>query len=356
MHLRILRLRKTDYTAGHLLASTTTMRHWAGGNPRDDGFSYSFEEDRGHRRGNQTRHRDYCRGITSGSALSSISTPFKVYLHSAGLNKSDSFYSPSPSQRFAPWDGCGGVQNGAKSAPCLPSLAADSYDIYGGGNLLSSPDLEQCQLAKEKLLRDGGQRGGVVGVGRGSDGLRGSSRKSIVSFAQREDDDRKRISDYTGGLSGGGDGSSDRRRGGSHQHGSSRQRIGGVGGSKSARATRGTDSRVDAVSTSHTSSLKSSGTDPRTVSRMGSRIHSSRRVMKKKEGKDVRKWARESPRSSGKDLLNDVDEGKITNPFVLPGQNDGVRVLVQATRPLEVRCFAVYKLSSFCALDSSGDG
>lgn len=345
VHLRILRLRKTDYTAGHLLGSTTTMRHWAGGNPRDDGFSYSFEEDRGHRRGNRTRHRA-SRGTTGGSA-SSLPTSFKVYLRSAGLNKNDSFYSPSSSQKFDPWNGCGGVQNGAKSAPCLPSIAADSYDIYGGGNLLSSPDLEQCQLAKEKLLIDGDPRG--------SDGSRGSSRKSIASFAQQEGGDRKRRSDSTGGLSRGGGGSSDHRRGGSHQRGFSRQRIRGVNGSKSARATRGTDSRVDAVSISYTSSWKSSGTDPRTVPRMSSRTHSSRQLMKRKEGKSVMKSERGSPKSSGKDPLNDVDEGKITNPFALPGQTDGVRVLVQATRPLEV-CSAVYKLSSSCVVNSCGNG
>lgn len=338
------------------------MRHWAGGDPRDDGFSYSFEEDRGHphRRGNQRRHRD-CRGITGGSA--SLSTSRKVDPRSADLNKSDSFYSPSPSRKFDPWNGCDGAQNGAKSAPCLPSFTADSYDIYGGGNLLSSPDLEQCQLAKEKLLRDGSQRGSIVGVSRGDDGSRGSSRKSVVSFAHREDGDRKRRSNSTGGLSGGDGGSGDRRRGGSHRRESSRQRVGdtkgfsvgGVSGSESAGATRGTDSSVDAVSTSYTSSWESSDTNPRTVSRMSSRIHSSRRLMKRKEREGVGKWGRGSPKSSAKDLLNDVDEGTIPNPFVLPGQKDGVRVLVQGTRPLEV-CSAVYKLTSFCGVDIFGDG
>lgn len=69
------------------------------------------------------------------------------------------------------------------SAPHLPSLL-DVGDFYGGGNMLGSPDLEQCLLAA-------GVGGGVSGKGNAggpAGGCRPSSRNNALSSAHGENE------------------------------------------------------------------------------------------------------------------------------------------------------------------------
>lgn len=67
------------------------------------------------------------------------------------------------------------------SAPHLPSLL-DVGDFYGGGNMLGSPDLEQCLLA----AGGGGGGGGKGIIGGPAGGCRPSSRNNALSSAHGE--------------------------------------------------------------------------------------------------------------------------------------------------------------------------
>ena len=334
-HLRVLRLRKTDYTAGHLLAANTASRHWKGGDSRDDGFSYSFEEDRGHSRrlGTQSNNQDR-RGITNYRT----SLPVSCATHTAPPHATMSLYCHSPS----PKGNAGsrkrrGSRTGVKSAPRLPSLSSSGC-IHVGGNPQDCPTMEQCRLAKEKLWsNEGGDRGSD------SDGDNVGSKDLLesctVSSDHQEEADKKRRPSPEGAML---EGDSSWRE--SLHHGPFSQsarsfdsvgdRIGGGSGAGRTGARRGTGSSEDSLSRPESSRTSSDTME------FGS--HRTRRF-KGWESDRVKKNTGDPKKlTSEKNLDKTDDKCKIFNTFTRPDKNDGVRVLVQAAKPLKV------KLSFIC--------
>lgn len=311
-HQRVLRLRKTDYTAGHLLAAATANRHWGGGDSRDEGFSYSFEEGR-----HSHRHR-------KANSRASPSTGSSRTAGRSSTAARGTSYSParSPNSHSAN-KGMGGGRigdRGTKSAPRLPSLL-DVDDIYGGGSILGSPNLEQCLMAAEMSERSGGGGGG--GGGNGS--RASSSRNSAVGSGNHEDNSSRLRPSTDGGIG---------SRGGSRQpcKSSPHQRGGKdtAGGGSSTGGVRGTDASVDSLSHRGGSFLGSGDDSP--GAKRGGR-YSSRRS---KGGGGSR--GEKSGRSSASDenAGNDADLDKFFNPLAFLDEEQGVRVLIQATKPLEV--------------------
>ncbi|CAM9852670.1 unnamed protein product, partial [Ectocarpus fasciculatus] len=316
-HKRILRLRKTDYTAGHLLAAATASRHWRGGDSRD-------EEGR-HRHRHRNRHSQRNRRAPGGSKeyANATSAPQPV---ARGASYSPTRGEHSRSVRRGDRGGLGG--RGTKSAPRLPSLL-DVEDIYGGGSILGSPNLEQCLQAAEMSARSGGGEGGKEGSAAGGSGSRPSSRNSTAGSGNR-DDDGSRPRPFTDGGVG--------SRGGSRHHRkSSRQRGGkdtaGVGGS-STGGMRGTDASVDALSYDR-GSLGGSVEDSSGGTRGGRYGHQRGRGGGGSRGDK----SSGSLASSGKSA-DDAELDKIYNPLAFLDETQGVRVLIQATKPLEVSSHA----------------
>ncbi|CAB1107305.1 unnamed protein product [Ectocarpus sp. CCAP 1310/34] len=313
-HKRILRLRKTDYTAGHLLAAATASRHWRGGDSRD-------EEGR-HRHRRRNRHSQRNRRVSGGSKeyVNATSTPPPV---ARGTSYSPTRGEHSRSVHRVDGGGLGG--RGTKSAPRLPSLL-DVEDIYGGGSILGSPNLEQCLQAAEMSARSGGGGGGVEeGSAVGGSGSRSSSRNSTAVSGNHEDDGCRPRPFTDGGVG---------SRGGSRHHRkTSRQRGGkdtaGVGGS-STGGRRGTDASLDALS-HHRESLESSVEDSSGGIRRGRYGNQRGRGGGGSSGDK----SSGSLASSGKSA-DDAELDKIYNPLAFLDETQGVRVLIQATKPLEV--------------------
>lgn len=316
-HQRVLRLRKTDYTAGHLLAAATANRHWGGGSSRDEGFSYSFEE------GRYSSHTHRQRKASARTSPSSGTSRTSRRSSTAARGTS---YSPSRSPNsISVSTGIGGGRTGGgrgtRSAPRLPSLL-DVDDIYGGGSILGSPNLEQCLQAAEMSARSGGGGGG------GGSGSRPSSSKNTVAGSGNHEDETSRLRPST-------DSSGIGSRGGSRQNRkSSRHCRGGkdaTGGSGSSTGgVRGTDASVDSLS--HRGGFPGSGEDSPGGTRGGR--YSSRRSKGGGGGRGEK-----SARSSVSDgnTGNDADLDRIFNPLAFLDEEQGVRVLIQATKPLEVR-------------------
>lgn len=333
-HQRVLRLRKTDYTAGHLLAAATANRHWGGGDSRDEGFSYSFEE------GRHSRRRRKSNTHVSPSTGISRSVP-----RSSAAARGAS-YSPtrSPNRSHTANKGIGGDRissRGTRSAPRLPSLL-DTDDMYGGSSILSSPNLEQCLLAAEMSARSDGGGGG--GGGNGS--RASSSRNSAVGSGHHEDDSSKPRPSTDGGI-----GSRGRPRQPSK---SSRHQRGGkdtTGGGSSTGGMRGTDASVDSLS-HRGGGFPGSGGEDSSGGAWGGRYNGRRG--NGGGGSRGEKSARSS--ESGDTVGNDADLDKIFNPLAFLDEEKGVRVLIQATKPLEV-CISLagigeYRLDAWEARES----
>lgn len=354
-HQRVLRLRKTDYTAGHLLAAETANRHWTGGDSNDEGFAYSFEEGRSrHRHLPRHRHTQGNRNHTlgGGSARAHSST-------SPSTGTSRSVQRSSTAARgnsYSPTRGLNSrsVRNGAgrdrtsdrgtKSAPRLPSLL-DVEDMYGGGSILGSPNLEQCLLAVEMSGRNAGAGSGGAGGGGGTGGGGGggsrasSSRNSAVGSGNYEaDSSRSRRSSDGGGI-----GSSSSSRGGSRNNRrSSLKRIGkdaaggGGGGSGSGGSStggiRGTDTSVDSLS-HRKESYMGSGVEESSGFSRGGRFAGGR---SKGGGRGGRGEKGAGSSASGETTGDEADLDKIFNPLAFLDEKKGIRVLIQATKPLEV--------------------
>ncbi len=323
-HQRVLRLRKTDYTAGHLLAAATANRHWGGGDSRDEGFAYSFEEGRQshrHRHRRAQASRRHASGGTGGHADISTSptTGTTRSLRRSPTSTRGASHSPARtiSSRSPGHTGVGGGR-GTRSAPRLPSLS-DVDDMYGGKSYLGSPNLEQCLLAAGMSARSGG--GGGVGGGSGS--RASSSRNSALGPGNPEEDGSRQRPSTSGSGS----------RGGSRQHrkSSPRQRGGkDAFGGGSTGGQRGTDASVDSLS--YSGSVLGSGEDSPGGGRGGR--HSSRRNRGAGGGRgDKSAGSLESGDGAG----NDAELDKIFNPLAFLDETQGVRVLIQATKPLEVR-------------------
>lgn len=318
-HQRVLRLRKTDYTAGHLLAAATARRHWGGGDSRDEGFSYNFEEDRhGHSHIHRHRKANIQPSPSTGTSRS--------VRHSSTAARGTS-YSPARSlnSRSANKGAGGGGKisgRGTRSAPRLPSLL-DVYDIYGGGSIMGSPNLEQCLQAAEMSARSGGGGGGGGG---GSGSPASSSRTSALGSGNHEDENsRLRPSTDGGGVGG---------RGGARQHHKSnphhrRDKDAAGGDGSSTGGVRGTDGSVDSL---FHRDFTGSGDDYPSGARGGR--YSGRRSKGGGGGRGEK-----STHSSATDgnTGNGADLDKIFNPLAFLDEEQGVRVLIQATKPLEVR-------------------
>lgn len=328
-HQRILRLRKTDYTAGHLLAAETANRRWTGGDSRDEGFAYSFEEGRSrhgprHRRRHRhtQRNRSQTLGGGSGRAQSSTSPPTGI---SRGVHCSSAVArgtSYSPTRGLNSCSSRKGVGRGratdreTKSAPRLPSLL-DVEDVYGGGSILGSPNLEQCRLAAEMSGRSDG-----VGNGRawGSSGSRASSSRNSTRGSGNHEADSSRSRPSSGGGNG--------RRGGSrNKRSKDTAGGGGGGGGSSICGVRGTDTSADSLSHRRGSCLDL-GEDVSGLPR-GARFAGRR----SKGGGGSRG---ETSTTSDGNLGDEDDLDKIFNPLAFLNEMKGVRVLIQATKPLEV--------------------
>eukprot|EP00903_Cladosiphon_okamuranus_P006391 g6256.t1 len=341
-HQRVLRLRKTDYTAGHLLVAATARRHWGGGDSRDDGFSYSFEEGRhNHSHSHSHSHRNRKAKTHPSSSTGTSRSP----RHSSTAARGTS-YSPARSiNRRSINTGAGrggrGGGRGTRSAPRLPSLL-DVDDIYGGGSILGSPNLEQCLQAAEMSARSGGGGGG----GGGASGSRASSSRTSAAGSgnHEEDDSRPRPSTDGGGIGG---------RGGARQHRKSSPRHRGgrdaAGGGSSIGGVRGTDGSVDSISRR---GLPGSDDDSPGSTRGG---RYSRRRNRGRGGRDDK-----SSRSSGSDgnAGNEADLDEIFNPLAFLDDGQGVRVLIQATKPLEVcrRVLSLEEANAICAHAQNGSG
>lgn len=336
-HQRVLRLRKTDYTAGHLLAAATAKRHWSGGDSRDEGFSYSFEEGR-HRHRHRSLHTERNRDRVLGSEranATSVSNPTNNLrgTHSSSAAGRGASYSPTRGGLSSRSIHKGGGGNeicgrGTKSAPRLPSLY-DVDDIYGGGGMLGSPSLEECREAIEMPSR-GGESGGSGGGG-GSGSRTSSSRNSAPGSGNNEGDSLPPRPSTEGG-----NGS---RRGSRHHRRSSRRRRGkdaiqsgtGAGGS-STGGVRGTDGSVDSLS-HRLGSFAGPGGDAYGGTRGGGRSKGQRG-----RGGAGSRGDKSSGSAAGVDKLGEGDDlDKIFNPLAFLDEMKGVRVLIQATKPLEVR-------------------
>lgn len=323
-HKRILRLRKTDYTAGHLLAAATASRHWRGGDSRDEGGRH------------RNRHSHRNRRVPGGSNENANATTAPPPV-ARGASYSPRRGKHSRSVHRGDGGGLGG--RGTKSAPRLPSLL-DVEDIYGGGSILGSPNLEQCLQAAEMSARSGGCGGKKEGSAAGGSGSRPSSRNSTAGSANHEDDgSRPRL------FTDGGVGS----RGGSRHHRkSSRQRGGkdtaGVGGSSTV-GMRGTDASVGALSY-HGESLGGSVEDSSGGTR-GGRYGNQRG---RGGGGSRGDKSSGSLASSGKSA-DDAELDKIYNPLAFLDETQGVRVLIQATKPLEVRREKEWTARAACSHD-----
>lgn len=324
-HQRVLRLRKTDYTAGHLLAAATANRHWGGGDSRDEGFAYSFEEGRQghrhrHRRAHASRHHAPSGGGGHANSSTSPSTGTSRSLRRSPTSARGASYSPTRTikSRSPGRKGVGGGR-GTRSAPRLPSLS-DVDDIYGKTGLLGSPNLEQCRLAAGMSARSGGGGGG----GGGSGSRASSSRNSALGPGNHEEDGSRQRPSTSGSGS----------RGGSRQHrkSSPRQRVGkDAFGGGSTGGQRGTDPSVDSLSY-FGGSVLGSGDDSPGGGRGGR--NSSRRNKGTGGGRgDKGAGSLESGDGAG----NDAELDKIFNPLAFLDETQGVRVLIQATKPLEVR-------------------
>ncbi|CAN0049584.1 unnamed protein product, partial [Ectocarpus sp. 4 AP-2014] len=317
-HKRILRLRKTDYTAGHLLAAATASRHWRGGDSRD-------EEGR-HRHRRRNRHSQRNRRVSGGSKehTNATSAPPPV---ARGASYSPTRGKHSRSVHRGDGGGLGG--RGTKSAPRLPSLL-DVEDIYGGGSILGSPNLEQCLQAAEMSARtSGGGGGGEEGSAAGGSGSRPSSRNSTAGSGNYEDDGSRPRPFTDGGVG---------SRGGSRHHRKASRQRGGketpcVGGS-STGGMRGTDASVDALS-HHGESLGSFVEDSSGGMRRGRYGNQRGRGGGGSRGNK----SSGSLASSGKPA-DDAELDKIYNPLAFLDETQGVRVLIQATKPLEVSSHA----------------
>lgn len=354
-HLRVLRLRKTDYTAGHLLAATTAMRHWAGGEPRDDGFTYSFEErhhehhrHRSRSRRDDNRNSDASRTVGAckrGGGKSSLrSSSRTAYPSSSSAVPSWSpSSSPNRARNLRPsgkkYGGSCGRGRGVRSAPRLASLL-DADDIYGGGNILSSPDLEECLRATRKFSTNAG--------GGGSDGD-GNGREETGSLASTTSNSVG--SNYSLGVNGsvlagsGGRGSHrktvgatrsghkpSRKRGGNEKEAGSRTSGSGRVGNGSTAGICGTDGSVDSQSHPEGSCF-SSGED------VGFTADAKGRYSQRLKGEMGGRGGKRNGRaysSLGGDNQEGADMGMLFNPFAFPDEKEGVRVLIQATKPLEV--------------------
>lgn len=331
-HQRVLRLRKTDYTAGHLLAAATAKRHWSGGDSRDEGFSYSFEEGRQrHRQRNLQTQGSRDRGSGGGrDSATSVSPPTSNLrnAHCSAAAGRGASYSPTrggPSSRSVHNGGGGEIHGrGTKSAPRLPSLY-DVDDIYGGGGMLGSPSLEQCREAMDASVRSGG-RG--AGGGGGSGSHASSSRNS-------NDDGSLRPRSST-------EGGNCNRRGPRLHRKSSGPRCGKdavrSGGVSSTRGVRGTDGSVDSLS-HRLGSFAGSSEDGFGGARGGGRFKGQR-----SKGGTGSRGENSLGASAGADKLGEVDDlDRIFNPLAFLDEMKGVRVLIQATKPLEVGAFDAHQ-------------
>lgn len=312
-HQRVLRLRKTDYTAGHLLAAATASRHWGGGDSCDEGFSYSFEE---RRHSHSHRHRKANTIPSPSTSTSRIARRSSTATRGTSHSPARSSYSHSVSKGM----GGGGISGrGTRSAPRLPSLL-DVDDIYGGGSILGSPNLEQCLQAAEVSARRGGGGGGGGGTGSRAS----SSRTSAVGSGNREDD-APRFRPSTDGSIGSRGGSRQHRKSSLHHHRGGKD---AAGAGSSTGAARGTDASLDSLSHRGGGFL---GDDSPGGTRGGR--YGGRRGKGAGGGRGEKNAS-----SSGSDGIagNDADLDRIFNPLAFLDEEQGVRVLIQATKPLEV--------------------
>ena len=310
-HQRFLRLRKTDYTAGHLLAATTAMRHWNGGSSQDEGFAYSFEEGSRHR---HHRHRPGKRGknrtdrgrVSNSASLSAVSH--------AGVAARGSSLSPTPAQnkRFLQRDSAGG--RGVKSAPRLASLL-DADGIYSGDTVLGCPDLEQTPLGTPARF-DGDASAAAADYGRS----RNLSPNSATSFVGDHGDSRERLRPSTdGGGRGGGSKRGLRRERHSRKRGT--KDVAGGGGGAGADGARGASAGADSLFNSHRGGSVSAGEE-------GLSTH----------GRDQggNNGAANGSFPPTRESMVGAELDRIFNPLAFPDEKKGVRVLIQASKPLEV--------------------
>lgn len=343
-HQRVLRLRKTDYTAGHLLAAETVNRHWTGGDSRDEGFAYSFEEGRSRQHHPRRQHhtqenRNHALGGGSGCVRSSTSPSAGT---SRSVNRSatatrGTSYSPTRNLNSrSVREGVGRGRNGdrgTRSAPRLPSLL-DVEDIYGGRSILGSPNLEQCLMAAETSGRSGGLGSGGAGGGSGS--RASSSRNSTLGSGNHEADSNRSRPSSDGGIGSRGGGRNRRR---STLKRSGKDTAGGASssGCNSIGGVRGTDTSIDSLSHCRGSRI-GSGESSSGFSRGGRSAH-----RRSKGGGGSRGEKGTGSSASGEHTGDESDLDKIFNPLAFLDEMKGVRVLIQATKPLEVCLGAHYE-------------
>lgn len=405
-HERILRLRKTDYTAGHLLSNTHNKagRHWAGGNPLDDGFSYSFEEptrrgrhatastpsspsscraplaqrpwrsaQRGHRsHSNHSNHNDIGRGVSD-------------YLSATASD--DCFH------RTGRGVGTAGNSNvtrglGVRSDPRLPTALLGAGDIYGGGNRLGHPELKTP-------LPSGGSEG--------LDGARAGNHEGGADFRDGQvvssDHEGEANGDTNNGATNGEEASfaeSDAGRKGLAQAEQSRRESTAVltreniAASKLGTNVRGAHKRTSNEgprskrSSNENSVAKDGGSSTGGI--RGSVETASSRRQSTSESTDGSSSSRRVSGSVGRgrygraskrdrtargrgnggsggtysctsgELSEASELDRLFNPLAFPDEKEGVRILIQATKPLEVGLRARFPLSCVYGCECAAGG
>lgn len=383
-HRRVLKLRKTDYTAGHLRAATTAIRRWTGGSAGDDGFAYTFEESqqkpaprRRHRGRNKSTHRGNGGNgkepqvSLSLSAIGDGSDPYNSCAINGGRASSQ---SPAPVQpnrvnRSAPplenssrhksvrsgsgdngggWaSATGGISlSGSRTAPCNTTLRT-GHATYDGGDPQCSPGLVNDEIAggsaRVSAFRRPTHTSGAATLSTDARGDKYTRRKQPSVTYLRGASSR----DTAGGA--GRDGkrrTKSRRRHHSKGEGKSNAiitsdkrgvaRSGSGSGSGSMKVgARGTDGAVKSLT--HLSSNSTGlGNDP--TSPCGSRKRGHERIAKRQRGSVVNRndKAKSYSSSDGVDGVYDAKMDKIDTPLAFLNERRGERVLIQATKPLEV--------------------
>lgn len=392
-HERILRLRKTDYTTGHLLSTTHHKAggHWVGGNPLDDGFSYSFEEPT--RRGcyaaaSTPSSPSSCRALLAQRPWRSAQRGHRSYSNHNSHNNSGrgrpDYRCVTTSETCFRTTGRGVVTAGngnatrgvgVRSDPRLPTAVLGAGDIYEGGNRLEHPELKMPLASGGREGREGARAGIHQGGEDYSDGQimkfddEGEANDDTNDSATNEEEPS--FADSDAGRKGLPQADQGRREStavltrenvaasklgtnvrGAHKRTSNneaprfkRSTNENISAKDSGSSTGGIRGSVDTASSRWQSSSESidGSSHSRRISGSVGRGRFGRGSKRDRAARGRGNGGSGGTYSCASGELSETSESdRLFNPLAFPDEKEGVRILIQATKPLEVRLRACY--------------